>query len=255
MTVNLTESNKDYAIFLPSISTFYNNVISKYRKDGDDFISPDRIPALFEHGVDGMDFLKQKIRTIPDFPKKGIQFRDITTLLADPEAFNSVIDLFYEHYLKEKIDLVVGIESRGFIVGSPLALRLEKGFIPVRKAGKLPGPTHGIEYELEYGTDLVEVHKDAIEPGSRVLMVDDLLATGDIPAVRNGRGGQWTYHGPGQRIAPHVNVFALQAGRGHEHPQLVIPERLLGRLFYLVGSRAHALGQREVPRCIGHLSH
>ncbi len=125
-----------------------------------------------------MDFLKQKIRTIPDFPKKGIQFRDITTLLADPEAFNSVIDLFYEHYLKEKIDLVVGIESRGFIVGSPLALRLEKGFIPVRKAGKLPGPTHGIEYELEYGTDLVEVHKDAIEPGSRVLMVDDLLATG-----------------------------------------------------------------------------
>ena len=125
-----------------------------------------------------MDYLKQKIRTIPDFPKKGILFRDITTLLADPVAFNSVIDLFYEHYLKEEIDLVVGIESRGFIVGSPLALRLDKGFIPVRKAGKLPGPTHGVEYELEYGTDLVEVHKDAIEPGSRVLMVDDLLATG-----------------------------------------------------------------------------
>ena len=125
-----------------------------------------------------MDRLKQKIRTIPDFPKKGILFRDITTLLADPEAFNSVIDLFYEHYLKEEIDLVVGIESRGFIVGSPLALRLDKGFIPVRKAGKLPGPTIGVEYELEYGTDLVEVHKDAIEPGSRVLMVDDLLATG-----------------------------------------------------------------------------
>ena len=125
-----------------------------------------------------MDYLKQKIRTIPDFPKKGILFRDITTLLADPKAFNSVIDLFYEHYLKEEIDLVVGIESRGFIVGSPLALRLDKGFIPVRKAGKLPGPTHGVEYELEYGTDLVEVHKDAIEKGSRVLMVDDLLATG-----------------------------------------------------------------------------
>ena len=125
-----------------------------------------------------MDYLKQKIRTIPDFPKSGILFRDITTLLADPEAFKYVIDLFIEHYRKEQIDLVVGIESRGFIVGAPLALGLDKGFIPVRKAGKLPGPTHGVEYELEYGTDLVEVHKDAIEKGSRVLMVDDLLATG-----------------------------------------------------------------------------
>ena len=125
-----------------------------------------------------MDHLKQKIRTIPDFPKSGILFRDITTLLADPEAFNSVIDLFVEHYKGDQIDLVVGIESRGFIIGAPLALRLGKGFIPVRKAGKLPGPTHGVEYDLEYGTDLVEVHQDAIESGSRVLMVDDLLATG-----------------------------------------------------------------------------
>ena len=125
-----------------------------------------------------MDYLKQKIRTIPDFPKPGILFRDITTLLADSEAFNSVIDLFVEHYKEEQIDIVVGIESRGFIVGAPLALRLDKGFIPVRKAGKLPGPTHGVEYDLEYGSDLVEVHKDAIESGSRVLIVDDLLATG-----------------------------------------------------------------------------
>ena len=125
-----------------------------------------------------MDHLNQKIRTIPDFPKPGILFRDITTLLANPEAFNSVIDLFVELYQKEQIDLVVGIESRGFIIGAPLALRLGKGFIPVRKAGKLPGPTHGVEYDLEYGTDLVEVHQDAIESGSRVLMVDDLLATG-----------------------------------------------------------------------------
>jgi len=125
-----------------------------------------------------MDYLKKKIRTIPDFPKPGILFRDVTTLLADPEAFNSVIDLFAEHYKEDQIDLVVGIESRGFIIGAPLALRLGKGFIPVRKAGKLPGPTHGVEYELEYGTDLVEVHQDAIESDSRVLMVDDLLATG-----------------------------------------------------------------------------
>ena len=125
-----------------------------------------------------MYYLKQKIRTIPDFPKPGILFRDITTLLADSEAFNTVIDLFVEHYKEEQIDVVVGIESRGFIIGAPLALRLDKGFIPVRKAGKLPGPAHGVEYDLEYGSDIVEVHKDAIESGSRVLMVDDLLATG-----------------------------------------------------------------------------
>ena len=122
--------------------------------------------------------LKLKIRTIPDFPKPGIQFRDITTLLADPQAFNDVVERFIKRYQDEQIDLVVGIESRGFIIGAPLALRLGKGFIPVRKEGKLPGPTHVVEYDLEYGTDRVEVHQDAIPPGSRVLMVDDLLATG-----------------------------------------------------------------------------
>ena len=125
-----------------------------------------------------MDELKEKIRTIPDFPKPGIQFRDITTLLADPQAFKNVVERFVERYQDEQIDLVVGVESRGFIIGAPLALRLEKGFIPVRKAGKLPGPIHGVEYDLEYGTDRVEVHQDAIPSGSRVLMVDDLLATG-----------------------------------------------------------------------------
>tara|TARA_B100000678_G_scaffold4530_1_gene3929 strand:- start:2079 stop:2600 length:522 start_codon:yes stop_codon:yes gene_type:complete len=125
-----------------------------------------------------MDELKEKIRTIPDFPKPGIQFRDITTLLADPQAFKIVVERFVERYKDEQIDLVVGVESRGFIIGAPLALRLEKGFIPVRKAGKLPGPIHGVEYDLEYGTDRVEVHQDAIPSGSRVLMVDDLLATG-----------------------------------------------------------------------------
>ena len=123
-----------------------------------------------------MNYLKQKIRTIPDFPAPGIQFRDITTLLADPGAFNDVIERFVEHYKDEAIDLVVGVESRGFIIGAPLALRLEKGFIPVRKAGKLHGPTHGVEYDLEYGTDRVEVHQDAIPAGSKILMVDDLLA-------------------------------------------------------------------------------
>ena len=125
-----------------------------------------------------MDDLKHKIRTIPDYPKPGIQFRDITSLLADPQAFNDVMDRFVKRYQDEQIDLVVGIESRGFILGAPLALRLGKGFIPVRKEGKLPGPTYGVDYDLEYGTDRVEVHKDAIPPGSKVLMVDDLLATG-----------------------------------------------------------------------------
>ena len=125
-----------------------------------------------------MDDLKLKIRTIPDYPKPGIQFRDITSLLADPQAFNDVMDRFVKRYQDEQIDLVVGIESRGFILGAPLALRLGKGFVPVRKEGKLPGPTYGVDYDLEYGTDRVEVHKDAIPPGSKVLMVDDLLATG-----------------------------------------------------------------------------
>jgi adenine phosphoribosyltransferase len=130
-----------------------------------------------------MDDLKLKIRTIPNFPIPGIQFRDITTLLADPDAFNDVIERFANHYQDEQIDLVVGIEARGFIIGAPLALRLGKGFIPIRKEGKLPGPTHGLDYELEYGSDRVEVHQDAIPVGSRVLMVDDLLATGGTMGV------------------------------------------------------------------------
>ncbi len=130
-----------------------------------------------------MDDLKVKIRTIPNFPIPGIQFRDITTLLTDPDAFNDVIERFVNHYQDEQIDLVVGIEARGFIIGAPLALRLGKGFIPIRKEGKLPGPTHGLDYELEYGSDRVEVHQDAIPVGSRVLMVDDLLATGGTMGV------------------------------------------------------------------------
>ena len=122
--------------------------------------------------------LKNKIRTIPDFPEPGILFRDITTLLSEPQAFREIIDLFEEHYSSEDIDLVVGVESRGFIIGAALALQLGKGFVPVRKGGKLPGPTHGVDYDLEYGTDRVEVHKDAFPSGSRILMVDDLIATG-----------------------------------------------------------------------------
>ena len=122
--------------------------------------------------------LKQKIRTIPDFPEPGILFRDITTLLSDAEALNETIERFAEHYKNEKIDVVAGVESRGFIIGAPLSIRMGLGFIPIRKAGKLPGPTHGVDYDLEYGKDRVEVHHDAIPKGSRVLLVDDLIATG-----------------------------------------------------------------------------
>ncbi len=125
-----------------------------------------------------MEKLKNKIRTIQDFPKPGIKFRDITTLLSDPDSFNEVLELLTDNYKGEKIDLVAGIESRGFIIGAPLALRLKKGFIPIRKKGKLPGITHKVEYDLEYGQDCLEVHKDAIKNGNKVLIVDDLLATG-----------------------------------------------------------------------------
>ncbi|MGC2061358.1 MAG: adenine phosphoribosyltransferase [Thermodesulfovibrionales bacterium] len=124
--------------------------------------------------------IKSRIRTIPDHPKKGIMFRDITTLIKDPVGFRLVIDNFTQRYIKGDVhfDTIVGIESRGFIIGGALSYTLGKGFIPVRKAGKLPGETISHEYALEYGIDKIEIHKDAISKGEKVLLVDDLLATG-----------------------------------------------------------------------------
>ncbi len=122
--------------------------------------------------------LKDKIRDVPDFPKEGIVFKDITPLLADVEAFQTVIDTFAKRYSDKSIDCVVGVEARGFIFGSALAYRMDAGFIPVRKSGKLPHHTHHVEYALEYGTDTIEMHIDALEPHHRVVVVDDLLATG-----------------------------------------------------------------------------
>jgi adenine phosphoribosyltransferase len=122
--------------------------------------------------------LKDKIRTIPDFPVKGIMFRDITTLLQDPESFRHVCDKLYERYKDKKIDVVVGIESRGFIFGSVLAYKLSVPFVPIRKPGKLPAKTIKEEYELEYGKDAVEIHEDAVKEGDNVLVIDDLIATG-----------------------------------------------------------------------------
>ena len=125
-----------------------------------------------------MSRLGSLIRDVPDFPKKGIVFKDITPLLADPAGFAQAVDLIATRYRDDKIDLVVGVESRGFIFGSAVAARLGTGFIPIRKPGKLPSKTQRIEYELEYGRDALEIHLDAIKAGQRVLMVDDLLATG-----------------------------------------------------------------------------
>src|SRR5450830_189136 len=122
--------------------------------------------------------IKSFIRTIPHYPKQGIQFRDITTLLKDPVGFRIVIDELAKHYLDQKIDKVAGIEARGFIVGAALAYKLEVGFVPVRKQGKLPSETIGHDYALEYGSDRVEIHIDAISQGERILLVDDLIATG-----------------------------------------------------------------------------
>jgi len=127
--------------------------------------------------------LKQLIRSVPDFPKPGILFYDITTLLKDKTGFAQLIDAFAAYYIDKQVDLVLGIEARGFIFGPALAYRLNAGFVPVRKPGKLPAETQKIKYDLEYGSDQLEIHKDAIQPGQRVIIVDDLLATGGTMAA------------------------------------------------------------------------
>lgn len=125
-----------------------------------------------------LERLKAHIRDVPDFPQPGIVFKDITPLLADPIAFSTVIDLIVVHFGRGSVDKVVGIEARGFILASPVAYHFGAGFIPVRKSGKLPWKTQSAEYELEYGSETLEIHTDAFSPGERVLIVDDVLATG-----------------------------------------------------------------------------
>lgn len=124
------------------------------------------------------EHIKALIRTVPDFPKPGIQFRDISTLLRDPWGFKRAIDEFVQHYRYSPVDKVIAIESRGFVVGGALAHHLNAGFVMARKRGKLPGPVKRVEYALEYGSDAIEMHIDALEKGDRCLVVDDLLATG-----------------------------------------------------------------------------
>ena len=140
-----------------------------------------------------MDNLRTKIRHVPDFPKPGILFYDVNTLLRDPDGFRIAIDSLVDPYRDRRIDVIVGIESRGFILGSAVADRIGAGFIPVRKLGKLPGACLRATYELEYGTDSLEMHRDAIDKGQRVLIVDDLLATGGtaratVDLVKEGGG-------------------------------------------------------------------
>ncbi len=134
------------------------------------------MPTTQEHIA--VDKIKAAIRDIPDFPKPGILFKDITPVLKDPVLLNQVVNYFYYQLKDKKVQYVVGIESRGFILGSALAYKLGTGFVPVRKKGKLPGLVERHEYDLEYGTDTIEMHTDAIESGSRVVLIDDLLATG-----------------------------------------------------------------------------
>jgi adenine phosphoribosyltransferase len=128
-------------------------------------------------------WLEDHVRDIPDYPKPGVTFRDITPLLGSPDAFRFCVDAIADHYAGVEIDRVLGIEARGFIVAAPVAYRMGAGFVPVRKAGKLPWAVAREEYELEYGSEKMEIHRDAIHPGERILVVDDVLATGGTAAA------------------------------------------------------------------------
>lgn len=133
--------------------------------------------------VNNFQYVREHVREVPDFPKKGILFLDVTTIVKDAKAFNMCIDFLYEKFKDENIDYVAGIESRGFIFGAPLACKLNAGFVTVRKPNKLPGDTIKETYDLEYGTDTIEMHADAVKAGDRVLVIDDLLATGGTAAA------------------------------------------------------------------------
>lgn len=169
-----------------------------------------------------MDHLASMIREIPDFPKAGIAYKDITPLLADPAGLALSVELMVNPFRGKRVDLVAGAESRGFIFGAAVAQALSAGFVPIRKPGKLPSQTHGVDYGLEYGSDRVEIHRDAIAPGQRVLMVDDLLATGgtmraccelvarlDAEIIGQTFLIELTALGGRARLEPHGDVYAV----------------------------------------------
>lgn len=168
-----------------------------------------------------MEALKQIVREIPDFPKPGILFYDITTLLRDAKGFAEVIDIFARHYRDQKLDAVVGVEARGFIFAAAVANRLGLGFIPVRKPGKLPYRTVSQSYQLEYGTDTLEMHADAVRRGDRILLIDDLMATGGtaraVAEMVRGQGGDVAGIGfvieleflSGRKSLPEYEIFSI----------------------------------------------
>jgi len=168
-----------------------------------------------------MEALKQIVREIPDFPKPGILFYDITTLLRDAKGFAEVIDIFARHYRDQKLDAVVGVEARGFIFAAAVANRLGLGFIPVRKPGKLPYRTVSQSYQLEYGTDTLEMHADAVRRGDRILLIDDLMATGGtaraVAEMVRGQGGEVAGIGfvieleflSGRKFLPEYEIFSI----------------------------------------------
>ena len=140
-------------------------------------------PAPIDEPSDRLSYVRERVRAVPDFPKPGILFRDITPLLADPKSFHMVIDALVEQFIGQTVDAIVAIDSRGFIFGAPLASRLNTSFVPVRKPGKLPAETLSVTYALEYGQGSLEMHKDALSAGEKVIVIDDLLATGGTAAA------------------------------------------------------------------------
>jgi adenine phosphoribosyltransferase len=170
-------------------------------------------------GPDRLAYARDRVRAIADFPEPGILFRDITPLLADPKAFHMVIDALVEQFIGQRIDAVVAIDSRGFIFGAPLASRLNTSFVPARKPGKLPGETDRVEYGLEYGRASLEMHKDALSRGQRVVVIDDLLATGGTAAA----AGELVL-AQGAKVAAYAFVIELAAlgGRAKLEPVPVV---------------------------------
>ena len=182
------------------------------------------LPHIAPELVDGHSYVRKLIREIPNFPQPGILFKDITPLLADPKAFHIVLDAIAERFMGEHIDAVVGIESRGFIFGGALAARLNASFVPVRKPGKLPYRTDKVSYSLEYGESELEMHRDSLSEGARVLVVDDLLATGGTAAA----AGQLV-HRQGAYVAACAFVVELRSLGGRDR---LVPTPVIAFLQY-----------------------
>lgn len=164
---------------------------------------------------DKVEYLKTIIKAVPDFPQKGILFRDITPMLEDPKGLAYMIDLFAERYEGQKLDAIVGLESRGFVIAAPLAIRLGVGCVLIRKKGKLPRETHQQSYGKEYGTDVMEIHKDSLKKGARVIIVDDLIATGGTLAA-----GCLLCEKIGAEVVETACLIELPELKGREHADL-----------------------------------